>query len=137
MREQFFDPTFDPLSPEIERIIGVAWNGYDQGRKAPRTQKAGPGYADPDYDLAVESIEASRRIKDAERRQKDAAAPSRILLINGAARSEHTCPGESSKSWRLAASWFWHWGCSAPRKKRLPSWLELAGSTSKSWRRAP
>jgi multimeric flavodoxin WrbA len=66
------------------------------------TQKAGPGYADPDYDLSVEWIEASHRIKEAERRQKDAASPPRILLINGAARSEHTCPGESSKSWRLA-----------------------------------
>jgi hypothetical protein len=65
------------------------------------TPKAGPGYADPDYDLAVEWIEASRRIQEAERRQKDPASPSRILLINGAARSEHTCSGESSKSWRL------------------------------------
>jgi multimeric flavodoxin WrbA len=102
MREQFCDPAFDPLSSEIERIIGVAWDGYDGGRKSPHTQKAGPGYADPDYDLSVEWIETSRRIKDAERRQKDPAAPSRILLINGAARSEHTCPGETSKSWRLA-----------------------------------
>ena len=102
MHEHFSDPAFEPLSSAIERIVSVAWDAYDQGRKAPRTQKAGPGYADPDYDLAVEWIEASRRIKDAERRQKDPAAPSRILLINGAARSEHTCPGESSKSWRLA-----------------------------------
>jgi multimeric flavodoxin WrbA len=70
--------------------------------KAPRTRKAGPGYADPDYDLSVEWIEASRRIKEAERRQKDPASPSRILLINGAARSDHTCPGEISKTFRLA-----------------------------------
>ena len=44
----------------------------------------------------------SRNIKDAEQRQKDPASPSRILLINGAARSEHTCPGEMSKTFRLA-----------------------------------
>ena len=79
MRQQFYDPAFDPLSSEIDRIISVAWDGYDQGRKAPRTQKAGPGYADPDYDLSVEWIEASRRIKEAERQQKDPAAPSRLL----------------------------------------------------------
>jgi multimeric flavodoxin WrbA len=41
-------------------------------------------------------------VQEAERRQKDPATPSRILLVNGAARSEHTCPGESSKTWRLA-----------------------------------
>src|SRR5207244_6270370 len=31
----------------------------------------------------------------------DAAAQPRMLIINGSARSEHTCPGEMSKSWRL------------------------------------
>src|SRR5690349_11354709 len=87
MRGQFYDPAFEPLSAEIDHVIGVAWDAYDRGRKAPRTRKAGPGYADPDYDLSVEWIEASRRIKEAERRQKDPAAPARILLINGAARS--------------------------------------------------
>jgi multimeric flavodoxin WrbA len=102
MRANFYDPAFDPLAPEIGRIVDVAWQAYDKSRKAPRAQKAGPGYADPNYDLAVEWIDASRRIQEAERRQKDPASPSRILLINGAARSEHTCPGESSKSWRLA-----------------------------------
>jgi multimeric flavodoxin WrbA len=102
MREHFYDPAFAPLAADVDRVIEVAWQGYDKSRKSPRTQKAGPGYADPDYDLSVEWIEASRRIKEAERRQKDPAAPSRVLLINGAARSEHTCPGESSKSWRLA-----------------------------------
>ena len=101
MREQFYDPAFEPLAADITRVIDVAWDGYDRGRKAPRTRKAGPGYADPDYDLSIEWIDASRRIKEAERRQKDPESPPRILLINGGARSEHTCPGESSKSWRL------------------------------------
>ena len=75
---------------------------YDDGRKAPKTSPAGPGYADPDYKLSDDWREASERLKQAEQRQKDPATPSRILLINGAARSEHTCPGESSKTWRLA-----------------------------------
>jgi multimeric flavodoxin WrbA len=103
MQQQFSDPAFDSVRGDVERIIEAAWQGYCNYRKAPHTQPAGPGYADPSYALSVEWSEASRRVKEAERRQKDPATPSRILLINGAARSEHTCPGESSKSWRLAA----------------------------------
>jgi multimeric flavodoxin WrbA len=102
MRERFRDPAFEPLSAKIDEIIETAWQAYDAGRKAPHTRPAGEGYADPNYRLSVDWIEASRRVKEAERRQKDPASPPRILLINGAARSEHTCPGETSKSWRLA-----------------------------------
>jgi multimeric flavodoxin WrbA len=102
MRERFFDPAFRPLDAEIDRIVDVAWQAYDHYRKAPKMRAAGPGYADPNYELSDEWRAASERIKQAEQRQKDPAAPSRILLINGAARSEHTCPGESSKTWRLA-----------------------------------
>ena len=64
--------------------------------------KAGPGFADPDYDLSVEWKEAHDRLLAAEARQKDPATPGRILLINGAARNDGTCPGEISKTWRLA-----------------------------------
>jgi multimeric flavodoxin WrbA len=102
MQRQFSDPAFDNIREDAERIIEAAWQGYSNHRKAPHTRPAGPGYADPKYELATDWIDATRRLKEAERKQKDPASPSRILLINGAARSEHTCPGESSKSWRLA-----------------------------------
>jgi multimeric flavodoxin WrbA len=82
-------------------LLEAAWQPYSQYRKAPHTRRAGPGFADPDYQLSADWIAASEKIKDAERQQKDPAAPSRILLINGATRSEHTCPGETSKTWRL------------------------------------
>ena len=49
MRARFCDPAFDSLATEVDRLVEVAWQGYDKGRKASRTQKAGPGYADPDY----------------------------------------------------------------------------------------
>ena len=42
MREHFYDPAFDPLAADVDRIVEVAWHAYDDGRKAPRTQKAGP-----------------------------------------------------------------------------------------------
>jgi multimeric flavodoxin WrbA len=101
-RAHFYDPEFDAARDEIDRIIEIAWRAYHNSRKAPHTRRAGPGHADPEYKLSNEWIVASERIKDAQRRQKDPASPSRILLINGASRSEHTCPGESSKTWRLA-----------------------------------
>jgi multimeric flavodoxin WrbA len=101
-RRRFYDPAFAPLQREIEQLADVAWEAYQGNRKAPRTERAGPGFADPGYQLSVEWRAASERIRDAERRQKDPASAPRILLINGATRSEHTCPGESSKTWRLA-----------------------------------
>jgi hypothetical protein len=33
-------------------------DAYDDGRKAPTTRKAGPGFADPDYDIAVDWLTA-------------------------------------------------------------------------------
>jgi multimeric flavodoxin WrbA len=99
--ERFSDPSFAPLRAEIDRILDAAWEAYSHHRKAPHTRRAGAGFADPDYQLSLDWISASEKIKDAERRQKDPASPSRILLINGASRSEHTCPGETSKTWRL------------------------------------
>src|SRR5689334_20280980 len=55
-RERFFarylDPEFDPLQVELERICAVAWDGYIKYRKAPRRRPAGPGYADPAYELS-------------------------------------------------------------------------------------
>jgi multimeric flavodoxin WrbA len=98
---QFVDPAFDRLRGEIEALEAVAWDGYSNGRKAPRTRKAGAGFADPDYDLSVDWLEARAAIMAAQRRHDDPAAPARILIVNGSPRSEHTCPGEMSKSWRL------------------------------------
>jgi multimeric flavodoxin WrbA len=101
IRERFFDPAFEPLQAEIGKVIDAAWDGYHESRKAPRTRKAGKGYADPGYDLSIEWSQARQAIAHAERRQKSAVARSRILLINGSMRSDHTCPGEISKTWRL------------------------------------
>jgi multimeric flavodoxin WrbA len=101
VRRRFYDPAFKSVEQEIERIIEVAWDGYNDSRKSPRTKPAGKGYADPSYELSVEWSAASQAIKQAERRQKSKSAKSRVLLINGSARSDQTCPGEMSKSFRL------------------------------------
>ena len=77
LRERFYDPAFEAVEPEIERIIEVAWNGYHDYRKSPRTRPAGPGYADPNYDLPIEWSAASAAIRRAERRQKSKSPRSR------------------------------------------------------------
>ncbi|MDP3077355.1 flavodoxin family protein [Bradyrhizobium sp.] len=100
-RSRFADPAFEPLARELDAIVAVAWDGYSNSRKAPHTRKAGPGFADPDYDLSVDWLAAREAIIAAQRRHDDASETPRILLINGSSRSEHSCPGEMSKSWRL------------------------------------
>src|SRR5690606_9252376 len=83
------------------RVAAAAWDAYAHSRKSPLTQKAGPEFADPDYDLATDWLAARDAILSAERRHADATLPLRVLLVNCSSRSEHTCPGEMSKSWRL------------------------------------
>ncbi|HEY6981860.1 flavodoxin family protein [Reyranella sp.] len=101
LRRRFYDPAFDSLQVEIDRIIDAAWDAYDHSRKAPRTRRAGSGYADPGYELSVEWTATRDAVARAERRQKSAASRSRILLISGSPRSDQTCPGEISKTYRL------------------------------------
>jgi len=98
---QYPDPAFDPLRAELDRIAQAAWDAYSHHRKSPQTRKAGPGHADPDYDLAVDWLAASQAVEIAQRQHEDPAGPARILLISCSARSEHTCPGEMSKTWRM------------------------------------
>ena len=101
MRQRFYDPAFESLQPEVARLVEAAWEAYDAGRKAPRTRPAGPGHADPAYQMSVEWLATRDAIARAERRQKAKASKSRVLLINGSPRNEHSCPGEVSKTFRI------------------------------------
>jgi multimeric flavodoxin WrbA len=97
----FFDPAYETVAHELAKVEEVAWQAYRDKRKAPRTLKAGAGFADPDYDLSIEWKAARDRLLAAEIHQKKPDTPSRILLINASARNDGSCPGEMSKSWRL------------------------------------
>jgi multimeric flavodoxin WrbA len=97
----FSDPSFEQVRYALEQVEQVAWENYDAGRKAPLTDPAGPGYADPSYELSDEWRATRDRLLQAEKVQKDPASPARVLLINGAARNDGSCPGEMSKSWRM------------------------------------
>ena len=99
---RFYDPAFDEVKAELEKVFEKSWDGYLNYRKSPRKRAAGPGFADPAMQLPIEWLEARARIEAAEKRQQDPASPTRILIVNGSTRSEHTCPGEISKTRRLA-----------------------------------
>lgn len=77
--------------------------GGAQRRPTGRAKRAGgAGYVDPDYDLSVEWREAAQRIKAAQEHQQNPSTSSRVLVINASTRNDYTCPGEMSKSFRLA-----------------------------------
>jgi len=103
MRNRFYDPAFAKLRPQVDTIVAAAWEAYDEYRKSPRTRRAGAGFADPSFQLPIDWLETRRAIRTAERRQKHVSSPSRILVVNASSRSEHTCPGEMSKTFRLAS----------------------------------
>lgn len=101
-RERFADPAFDAIGDALDAVIDVAWQGYEAQRKSPRRRAAGRGYADPAFELSVDWLATRAAIEAAQVRHDDAHAPSRALLINGSARTDQSCPGEMSKSYRLA-----------------------------------
>jgi multimeric flavodoxin WrbA len=103
LRERFFDPDFTAIEPQIADVVNVAWKAYDEYHKSPRRRKAGPGFANPEVELPIEWLETREKIQQAEQEQKDPNRPGRVLLVSGAARHDQTCPGEMSKTFRLAS----------------------------------
>src|SRR6202012_567779 len=100
-RSRFADPAFKPLQKELDDIVAAAWDAYSNSRKSPETRKAGEGFADLNYDISVDWLAARDAIQQAQKRYDDPAEKARVLIVNGSSRSEHTCPGEMSKSWRM------------------------------------
>jgi multimeric flavodoxin WrbA len=101
-RRSFVDPAFRAEDAAIGRLAAIAWDAYSEGRKAPLTRKAGPGYADPDYELSVDWLAARERIEETHKAWADPASATRALVICGSPRNDGSCPGEMSKSFRLA-----------------------------------
>jgi multimeric flavodoxin WrbA len=99
--QSFVDPAYRNEDEALARIEELAWDAYQEGRKAPITRKAGAEFADPEYDLSTEWLETRARLHAAEAVWKDPATRSRVLLVCGSSRNDGTCPGEISKTWRL------------------------------------
>ena len=103
-RERFYDRAFESLPDSIARLEDAAWSAYDEYRKTPRTRRAGPEFADPEFELPVEWLETRARILEAELEHRGSQGRSRVLLICGSPRSDETCPGEMSKTFRLTVA---------------------------------
>lgn len=99
---QFIDPAFRRFDDQLAQISEIAWEAYAEGRKSPLTRRAGRDFVDPNYELAVDWLEARSAIERASQRHEQADSPAHILIVNASPRSEHSCPGEMSKSFRLA-----------------------------------
>ena len=101
LRERFYDPRFESVQQQVDALIEAAWDGYDNYRKSPHKRPAGAGFADPDFELPVEWLRTRQEVAAAQQRQRDPAARSRIMLICASPRSDESCPGEMSKTFRL------------------------------------
>jgi multimeric flavodoxin WrbA len=101
-QQSFVDPAFHVEREAIARLETIAWHAYKEGRKAPLASPAGPGFADPNYQLSDEWRATRDRVLAAGARQRDPGSPSRMLVVIGAARNDGSCPGEISKTFRLA-----------------------------------
>jgi hypothetical protein len=104
-RAAYADPAFRAEDQSIGRLEEIAWQAHSEGRKSPLTQKAGPGYADPDYDLSVDWIATKKRLDAAQEKWAGSATQSRVLVICGSARNNGTCPGEISKTFPADRAW--------------------------------
>jgi multimeric flavodoxin WrbA len=100
--QAFFDPAFDAESDALARLEEIAWQAYSEGRKAPRTHQAGPGFADPAYELSDQWRATRDKLIAAQDRWGKPETPTRVLVICGASRNDGSCPGEMSKTFRLA-----------------------------------
>jgi len=97
----FFDPAYKAEADALARIEEIAWKAYEEGRKAPVTRKAGPGFADPEYEISVQWLETRDKLVAAQQGWSDVKTKTRVLVVCGASRNDGTCPGEISKSFRL------------------------------------
>lgn len=79
--ERFYDPSFDPVRTEINRVLDFAWENYDEYHKSPRTRKAGPGFADPEFELPIEWLATRQKILDAQKQYENSSSATRLLIV--------------------------------------------------------
>src|SRR5215207_8161263 len=94
--QSYFDPAYRAEDAALARLEEIAWSAYQEGRKAPVTQPAGPGFADPSYELSVEWRAARDKLIEAAQDWGKPETKSRVLLVCGSSRNDGTCPGEIS-----------------------------------------
>ena len=86
----YVDPAFDAERAAIVRLEATAYAAYAEGRKAPHTEKAGPEFEGPAYDLSSEWLAARARLKKAKQRHGDITIQGRVLVVCGSDRNDAT-----------------------------------------------
>ena len=67
-KKSFLDPAFRVEDEAIDKLEEIAWHAFIDGRKAPLTQKAGKGYANPTYELSSEWVATKKILEKAQAR---------------------------------------------------------------------
>ncbi len=98
----FYDPSFKDLKPEVNKVIETSWTNYIDYHKSPLKKPAGAQFKDPQFKLPTEWLKTRGALKKAEKVQKNPKTKSKILVICASPRNDQTCPGEMSKTYRLA-----------------------------------
>jgi hypothetical protein len=65
---RFYDPAFDSVKAELEKVFAKAWDGYIVYRKSPRKRPAGKGFA---MQIRARPTARHRHIQAAAKRQRD------------------------------------------------------------------
>ena len=101
-RERFYYPAYQQVGAALRALEEKAYEAYEAYRKSPRLRRAGRGFAVPEAKLSEEWLATRAAIRTAQARHDKRRTRSRVLVINGSPRSDQSCPGEMSKSFRLA-----------------------------------
>ncbi|MBC7385892.1 MAG: flavodoxin family protein [Cryobacterium sp.] len=123
---EFQGPRFDSHRRAVESIVNVEWVRYDQSEKYAHSQPAGLGFKNPKVEVGLEWLETKKTISEAKREHDRKGAKPHYLIINGSPRSDHTCPGEMSKSHRLSEIAIRH----LEKKNAVVEYLDLSRVTS-------
>ena len=60
-RQHFCDPAFEKRDVELDTIAEIAWEAYDDSRKAPRTRKADRASLIPNMNCRLSGWKRGRR----------------------------------------------------------------------------
>src|SRR5665213_2914314 len=77
-RSRYLDPAFKPLQKELDAIVSAAWQPQITEHTESRS-----GFADPNYDIAIDWLKARDAIHDARQRHDARDVKPRILIVNG------------------------------------------------------
>jgi len=96
-RAQFFDPAFEAVRGEVDRITRSHGRAYGKRAAKVRYAESGPGVCRSDAEFIRGMAGDEARDRGGGTEQKRTGGPSRVLVICASPRTDETCPSEMSK----------------------------------------